>query len=146
MNLRLYIFLVMIAGVFSIAANSQELNCTVEINSDQVEGTNTEIFNTLQEAINEYMNSTKFSNAQISANEKIDCRLFFTIGEYSDDIMKGNLQVQSTRPVYNTNYTTTLLNFKDDNIEFTYRQGEPLIFPKTRWKIISQPFLIITHT
>ncbi len=118
----------MIMGMFCFKTHAQELNCTVEINSDQIEGTNTEIFTTLQEAINEYMNSTKFSNAQISANEKIDCRLFFTIGEYTDDVMKGNLQVQSTRPVYNTNYTTTLLNFKDDNIEFTYRQGEPLIF------------------
>lgn len=118
----------MIAGIFCLNGYSQELNCTVEINSDQVEGTNAEIFNTLQEAINEYMNSTKFSNAQIAANEKIECKLFFTIGEYTDDVMKGNLQIQSTRPVYNTNYTTTLLNFKDDNIEFTYRQGEPLIF------------------
>jgi len=74
------------------------------------------------------MNDTKFSNAQIASNEKIECRLFFTIVEYTDDVMKGNLQIQSTRPVYNTNYSTTLINFKDENIEFTYRQGEPLIF------------------
>ena len=77
----------MIMGMFCFKAHAQELNCTVEINSDQIEGTNTEIFTTLQEAINEYMNSTKFSNAQISANEKIDCRLFFTIGEYADDVI-----------------------------------------------------------
>lgn len=127
--IKLYrILLMMIVGVSCVNGYSQELNCTVEINSDQVEGTNTEIFSTLQEAVNEYMNSTKFSNAQIAANEKIECKLFFIIGEYTDDVMKGNLQIQSTRPVYNTNYTTTLLNFKDDNIEFTYRQGEPLIF------------------
>ena len=115
-------------GMACIAGRSQELNCTVEVNSDQVEGTYDEVFNNLREAINEYMNSTKFSSAQISPNEKIDCRMMFTIGEYNDDVMKGNLQVQSTRPVYNTGYTTTVLNFKDDNIEFTYRQGEPLIF------------------
>ncbi len=116
------------ALIFACTSRAQELNCTVEINSDQITGTNTEIFSTLQEAINEYMNDTKFSNAQIASNEKIECRLFFTIVEYTDDVMKGNLQIQSTRPVYNTNYSTTLINFKDENIEFTYRQGEPLIF------------------
>lgn len=116
------------ALIFACTSRAQELNCTVEINSDQVTGTNTEIFSTLQEAVNEYMNDTKFSNAQIASNEKIECRLFFTIVEYTDDVMKGNLQIQSTRPVYNTNYSTTLINFKDENIEFTYRQGEPLIF------------------
>ncbi len=116
------------ALIFACSSRAQELNCTVEINSDQITGTNTEIFSTLQEAINEYMNDTKFSNAQIASNEKIECRLFFTIVEYTDDVMKGNLQIQSTRPVYNTNYSTTLINFKDENIEFTYRQGEPLIF------------------
>ncbi len=116
------------ALIFACTSRAQELNCTVEINSDQITGTNTEIFSTLQEAINEYMNDTKFSNAQIAPNEKIECRLFFTIVEYTDDVMKGNLQIQSTRPVYNTNYSTTLINFKDENIEFTYRQGEPLIF------------------
>jgi hypothetical protein len=129
MNKELLKYLLsLVLGILCASAYSQELNCTVEINSDQVTGTNTSVFSTLQEAITEYMNSTKFSNAQIATNEKIECRLFLTVVEYNDDVIKGNLQIQSTRPVYNTNYTTTLFNFKDDNIEFTYREGEPLIF------------------
>lgn len=111
---------------------AQELNCTVEINSDQVEGTSKEVFNTLQEAINDYMNTTKFSQAQIAANEKIDCRMFFTIKEYADDKFTGDLQIQSSRPVYNTSYTTTLINFKDTKIEFVYRLNEPLIFSENQ--------------
>ena len=107
---------------------AQELNCTVEVNSSQVSGTNKSVFETLQSAINDYMNTTVFSNMQFSANEKIDCRLFFTIKEVDNDKMIGDLQIQSTRPVYNTNYTTTLINFKDSKIEFEYQEGEPLVF------------------
>lgn len=118
-------------AVLALTAGAQELNCSVEINHDQVQGTNTSVFETLQEAVAEYMNSTKFTQAQIANNERIDCRLFFTIKEYTDDTMKGDLQVQSTRPVYNSSYTTTLLNFKDTKIEFSYQEGEPLIFSET---------------
>lgn len=107
---------------------SQELKCEVEINSDQVQGTNKSVFTTLQGAINDYMNTTKFSEAQIAVNERIECKLFFTIKEYEDNIMIGDLQVQSTRPVYNSSYTTTLINFKDTKIEFTYQENEPLVF------------------
>ena len=121
--------------IFLCAAGStraQELNCTVEVNSEQVEGSNKEVFNTLKQAINDYMNTTKFSRAQIAPNEKIECRLFLTVKDYTDDTFTGDLQIQSSRPVYNTSYTTTLINFKDNKIEFTYRENEPLIFSETQ--------------
>ena len=128
MRLILSILSVMIAA--GIRLSAQELNCTVEINSDRISGYE-QVFESLQEAINEYMNTTRFTSAQFSPNEKIECRLFLTVNEYSDDVIKGDLQVQSTRPVYNSSYTTTLLNFKDDKIEFEYRQNEPLRFSET---------------
>lgn len=117
-----------IACLFPNRVNGQELNCEVEINADQVQATNKQVFSTLKDAINEYMNTNKFSNAQFSVNEKINCRLFFTIKEYNDNTMIGDLQIQSSRPVYNSSYTTTLINFKDTKVEFTYQENEPLIF------------------
>ena len=108
----------------------QELNCKVEINSSQVQGTNKSMFTTLEQAINEYMNTTDFTNAKFAVNEKIDCRLFFTIKDVNDNVFTGDLQVQSTRPVYNSSYTTTVLNFKDTKIEFSYQENEPLVFSK----------------
>ena len=123
---RIFIFLILTFVGNSLTA--QELKCEVEINSDQVQGTNKSVFNTLKEAINDYMNTTKFSQAQIAANEKIECKLFFTIKEYDDNTLTGDLQVQSTRPVYNSTYTSTLINFKDTKIEFTYQENEPLVF------------------
>lgn len=107
--------------------SSQELNCTVTVNCDQIENSSEEVFTTLEEAISEYMNTNKWTNAQFSSNEKITCRLYFTITSYDNDEMSGNLQVQSSRPVYNSSYTTTVINFKDDNITFTYTQNEQLV-------------------
>ena len=130
MNILRYI-IILICFIFTLGQNNvrgQELNCQVEVNADQVANANKQVFKTLEEAINEYMNTNKFSNAQFSINEKIDCRLFFTIKEYTDNTMIGELQIQSSRPVYNSSYSTTLINFKDSKIEFTYQENEPLIY------------------
>lgn len=124
---RLIVTAILAALLPCLKAHCQELNCVVEINSDQVQGSNKSVFETLQGAINDYMNTTQFSPAQFATNEKIECRMFFTIKEVNDNTMTGDLQVQSTRPVFNSSYTTTLLNFKDSKIEFTYQEGEPLI-------------------
>ncbi|MDE6548424.1 MAG: DUF4835 family protein [Muribaculaceae bacterium] len=119
------------AMMLSSGAVAQELNCTVEVNAQKIEGGSKSVFQTLQEAMSEYMNETRFSNATFSNNEKIDCRLFLTVSEYTDDRITGDLQVQLSRPVYNSTYTTTLFNFKDTRISFEYREGEPLIFNAT---------------
>ncbi len=125
--------LISLLSIFFVLASAplaaaQELNCQVTFNTDQIEGTNKQVFETLQQAVSEYMNTTVFTNAQFAANEKIDCRMFFTIKEYKDDTFTGDLQVQSTRPVYNSSYTTTLINFKDTKLEFAYRENEPLVY------------------
>lgn len=108
---------------------AQELNCSVEVNSEQVQGSNKEVFMTLKQAVADYMNTTQWTTAQFYANEKIECKLYFTIKSYDDNnVMSGDLQIQSSRPVYNSSYTTTLFNFKDTNVEFTYALNEPLVF------------------
>lgn len=120
--------------MLSFRAAAQELNCTVEVNSSKIEGTDKSPFEELQEAITEYMNTQKWTNAQFSANEKIECRLFITISKYEDEKFTGDIQVQLSRPVYNSTYTTNLINFKDTKVEFTHRRGEPLVFNETTWE------------
>ncbi len=112
----------------AVPSAAQEFRCDVEVNADQVEGTIKSTFETLQEAINSYMNETKFSDATFSPVEKIECRLFFTINEYADDRVKADLQLQLSRPVYNSTYTTTLFNFRDSRVEFNYRDGDPIVY------------------
>lgn len=121
----------LIFALLAASATAQELNCRVEVNSDKITGTNKSVFTTLQEAITSYMNDTKFTAAQYSPIEKIDCTLFFTIKEYDGDKMTGDIQVQATRPAYNASYTTNLINFRDSKVEFTYSEGEPLTFNET---------------
>ena len=121
--------LLILTGIMAVAiANAQELNCTVEINSSSVQGSNKSVFETLQGAITEYFNTTTFTNAKFAVNEKIECKFFLTVKEYTDNTFTGDIQVQSIRPVYNSSYTTTLVNFKDSKVEFTYQEGEPLVF------------------
>lgn len=127
-NLKYYVIVLTVALVTVVSLNAQELNCQVEINTDQVPGSNKSVFEQLKESITQYLNENHFTNYQYATNERIDCRMFFTIKEHTDNKMTGDLQVQVSRPVYNTNYTTTLLNFKDNKIEFEYQEGEPLNF------------------
>ncbi len=117
-----------VAVFIAPGAAAQELNCKVEINSDKISGTDKSVFTTLQNAITEYMNNNQWGAAHFLANERVVCTLVFTICAYDGSTMTGELQVQSTRPVYNSSYTTTLINFKDSNIEFEYQENEPLVF------------------
>ena len=121
-------WIVMFIFMVHFNANAQEFNCKVEVNSDKIQNVNKEVFQTLQNAITEYINTNRWGNAQFMANEKIECTLFFTISSYNDNVMSGDLQIQSLRPVYNSSYTTTLINFKDTKIEFSYQENEPLVF------------------
>lgn len=123
-----------LAGILMLFAvmvsHGQELNCRVEVNVSQIEGTNKSVFETLESAINEYVNTTKWTDAKFSPNEKIDANMFFSITDYDEATgkMSCSLQVQSVRPVYNSSYVTTLLNFKDNNVEFNYNENEPLVY------------------
>lgn len=110
---------------------AQELNCQVEINTQKLQNVSNSTFEKLKDAISEYMNSNKFSEAQLSSTERIDCRMLLTVNEYDGSIVKGTLQVQSSRPVYNSNYVTTVINFLDSKIDFSYNEGEPLNFNLT---------------
>ena len=128
-----YIFILIISIIGPSVLKAQELMCTVEINTSSIEGTNKSVFETLQEAISEYLNETKWTNAIFSNTERIECKFFLTVKEYNNDRIKGDLQVQLSRPVYNSTYTTTLFNFKDTKIDFDYREGEPLIYNDNTW-------------
>ncbi|MCM1521312.1 MAG: DUF4835 family protein [Muribaculaceae bacterium] len=130
MKHTLSLIFITILLALSPSLRAQELNCRVEVNTSQLEGTNKSIFETLQGAISEYVNTTKWTNAQFSPTERIECTLFFNITKYDegDGSMEGTLQVQSTRPVYNSSYTTTLINFRDTNIKFNYTENEPLVY------------------
>jgi hypothetical protein len=107
-----------------------ELNCEVEVNSQKITSGSKDIFNELKQAVTDYMNTTKWTNATFGTNEKIYCKMLLTLSSWDDatGLMKGDLQIQSQRPVFNSTYTTTLINFRDAKVEFTYETGQQLVY------------------
>jgi hypothetical protein len=125
-TIKLTLTLLLIAP---LALNGQELRCNVQINSQKIQGTNRTIFQTLQTAIYEFMNNTAWTNHVYGFDERIECSIMLNITEQlGSDEFKGTLQVQSRRPVFNSSYNTTMLNFQDNNLHFRYREFDKIEF------------------
>ncbi|ROT16691.1 DUF4835 family protein [Paramuribaculum intestinale] len=126
---RMLLTLVAFAAAVAVALCS-ELNCKVEVNVSRTETMPSDVARQLQEAVAEYVNTTSFTELRIAPGERIECRIFFDVQSYADDKVSAVLTVQSTRPVYDSSYTTTLLNVRDAEVEFPYSPGQPLVFAR----------------
>ena len=113
---------IIVALLASIYLSAQELNCTVTINSEQIEGSNKQIFNTLKTSIEEYMSQNRWTNMSYAEHEKIECSMLIVVQKMEDNLFTCEMTLQSRRPVYGTTYTTPLLNFKDNSFTFTYQE------------------------
>ncbi len=113
---------IIVALLASVYLSAQELNCTVTINSDQIEGSNKQIFNTLKTSIEEYMSQNRWTNMSYAEHEKIECSMLIVVQKVEDNLFTCEMTLQSRRPVYGTTYTTPLLNFKDNSFTFTYQE------------------------
>lgn len=111
-----------------VTTGAQELNCTLTVNSDQVSQTNQQIFKTLERSLNDFVNKSKWTNRIYKENERINAQLFITITEYESNRFSGNIQIQSSRPVFNTSYESPIFNYKDNQFNFEYIEFQPLIF------------------
>ena len=105
---------------------AQEINCTVTINSDQIEGSNKQVYATLKTAIEEYMNHNRWTNMTFAEQEKIECSMLIVVKAATNTSYVCEMTLQSRRPVYGTTYTTPLLNFKDNTFNFTYQEFDRL--------------------
>ncbi len=121
----------LVAGICSVStmaqiSNNGELNARITINSDKIQGTDKSVFTTLQTALTEFVNNRRWTDATFAVNERIDCSMTIILSEQSDNSYKGEIQVQATRPVYNSSYLTTLFNYRDTELDFEYAQFEQL--------------------
>jgi hypothetical protein len=86
----------------------------------------------MQQDIYEFMNNTVWTNNKFTPNERIECTILINLTEQvSSDQFKGTLHIQSSRPVYNTSYNTTMFNYLDNELQFTYLETQPLLFDET---------------
>lgn len=114
-----------------IGIHAQELNCTVTVNSDQIQGTNKEMFNTLKQSIEEFVNTLRWTNMTFQDKERIECSMLLVVKSIQDGIFNCEFTCQSRRPVYGTSYSTPTLNFKDNNFVFTYQEYDRLDYQQS---------------
>ena len=123
-NIVFSVFLLLV----TIGTSAQELSCSVTVNSDQVGQTNQQIFRTLERSLNDFVNKTKWTNRTYRENERVNARMFITVTQYESDRFEANIQIQSTRPVFNTTYESPVFNYKDNSFNFQYQEFQPLVY------------------
>jgi len=124
------IFLGAFMLITSVCVHAQELNCSITVNADKIPGSNKQVFKTLENSLNEFVNRKKWTSESYKIQERIECNMTITITEYSGDVFNGNIQLQASRPVYGSVYLTPVFNFKDDNFAFNYTEYQPLQYSK----------------
>ncbi len=116
---------------------SQELNCQVSLITNiktEVTSAEKELFEQLKQVVTELMNNTKWTEEKFKVEERINCQLQLQINTINNGEFTGSIQVQSSRPVYNGSYNTTLFNFQDDNLDFTYTRSSQVLYGKNQFR------------
>jgi hypothetical protein len=127
-------YLILLFFVSVITGVAQELNCKVQVLSQQVQGTDKRVFTTLQTAIFEFMNNKKWTTDAFKLDERIDCSILINVTERpSTDVFIATIQVQSRRPVFKSSYNSVLLNYNDNDFQFSYLENQPLEFNENQF-------------
>ncbi len=111
---------------------AQELNCKVTLRHDKITGVDKQVFVGMEKAINDFMNSHKWTNDDYQANEKIECTMLINLtgNNVNGDIdaYGATINIQASRPVYNSSYNSTIMNYVDKDFIFRYTQFSPMRF------------------
>lgn len=111
----------------SVMLQAQELQCNVTVNSDQIEGSSKQMFQTLQQSITDFINNTRWTGLVYAQTERIECNMSIIVKQVTTEgLFTCEMTVQSRRPVYGTSYTTPLINMKDEKFNFTYQEYDRL--------------------
>ena len=113
---------------------AQELNAQVIVNSDLVNQTNQQIFKTLERSLNEFLNTQVWTDKELLNQEKITCSFVLNLSNYNNDQFEATLQVQSQRPIFDTNYDTPIFNFLDRDVVFSYQEFQPLFYNQSSFE------------
>lgn len=123
---RLLCFVLMMLSV--VATNAQELQAKITINHNQIQGTDNSVFESLQQTLEQFVNDRQWTNLQFQKNERIVCNFNITVTKYDkeNNLFTCSALIQANRPVYNSAYTSTLLNNKDADFNFQFSQFDQL--------------------
>ena len=119
--------LIFVCWITTSALHAQELNCTVNINATQIQISDRGIFSDMKQAIEQFMNTRKWTGDAYKQHEKINCNILITITKMpSIGNFNASVQIQSARPIYNSTYSSLVFNFADRDWEFEYIESLPL--------------------
>ena len=110
----------------TMLAHAQEFNARVVVNAEQTGQPNLQVFKTLERSLTEFINNTQWTTIDYRTEERIDCSFFITVNNYSNDAFSASIQVQASRPVYGSSYTTPIFNVNDKQFSFNYLEFQPL--------------------
>ena len=130
----MYKFFIVLFLLFFGQSQAQQLNCTVSVNAQSLTNSNQQVFKTLETSLNEFINKTDWTGQAYKQSEKINCSMFITILSNGGDQFTASIQVQSSRPIYNSSYSSPVLNFNDKDFNFRYTEFENLIFSPTAFE------------
>lgn len=123
------ILITVLVCCWSLLLTAQELNCLVSVNATQIQTTDQGVFRDMKTAIEQFMNTRKWTNDSYKNHERINCSILITITKMpSIGQFSASVQVQSARPIFNSNYSSLVFNFADRDWEFEYIESQPLEF------------------
>ncbi|CAM4115538.1 MULTISPECIES: DUF4835 family protein [Flavobacterium] len=127
-------WLTILIVVLSLNTNrAQELNATVSVNAERMTDVNPQIFKNLEKQVSEFLNNTKWTTLSYKQNEKIDCNFFINVSEFNSNNISATLQVQSSRAIFNSSYSSPILNLNDKDFSFRFIEFEQLLFDQNNF-------------
>ncbi|RZN81451.1 MAG: DUF4835 family protein [Winogradskyella sp.] len=107
---------------------AQELNCMVTVVAQQTGNDNNQVFKTLERQLTEFVNNTQWTDKNFKVQERIDCSMVINVQSYNNDAFSTSLQVQTSRPIYGSTYSTPVYTFNDKEFGFQYLEFQNLVF------------------
>ena len=113
-----------------VTSFAQELQVKVNINHSQIQGSDVSVFENLQQTVEQFVNERQWTDLQFQKNERIVCSLNITVTKYirEENRFECTALIQANRPVFNSAYTSTLYNNRDENFHFEFKQFDQLNF------------------
>lgn len=124
----MYKWLGILLVMVGFSAKAQELNCTVKINYERITDANTQVFKVLERSLADFVNNTRWTTRDFERDERIECSMYINVSAYDSNSFTTTIQVQSSRPIYNSSYSSPVLNFNDKDFSFRYTEGETLYY------------------
>lgn len=131
--MKRFILSFLLFAVSFVFLQAQELNAKLTINTQQVPSADKQLFSSLESELNKLLNEQKWTDANFSRDERISCNVNITVTGFSpsDNNYTTEIQITSQRPVYNSSYVTSLINYRDTQFDFNYSSGLSLDFNNT---------------